>query len=138
MGGMKDDLDELDDELATDEDLGDDSFDDELGDDEDDGSGGKSKSGKKNKSDGPGFDRESYYFYKDKLVQLSGTIKPKERSKEGKVLSLEFKTDDKVYLINMDEMGKKLLGHCFQEFLVTGLVSKLSEKEYTLAIKTYI
>lgn len=137
MGGIKDDLDDLDEELGPDEDSGDDSFDDDLG-DEDDESGGKSKSGKKNKADGPGFDRDSYYFYKDKLVQLSGTIKPKERSKENKVLSLEFKTDDKVYVVVMDEMGKKLLSHCFQEFLVTGLVSKISEKEYTLAIKTYI
>jgi hypothetical protein len=136
MGGIKDDLDDLDEELGPDDDSGEDSFDDEG----DDGEGfeGKSKSGKKSKSDGPGFDRDSYYFYKDKLVQLSGTIKPKERSKEGKVIAIEFKTDDKNYVVVMDEMGKKLLSSCFQEFLVTGLVSKLSEKEYTLAIKTYI
>jgi hypothetical protein len=138
MGGTKDDLDDLDEELALDEDSGDeDSFDD-VDDGDDDEAGGKSKSSKRNKSDSPGFDRDSYYFYKDKLVQLSGTIRPKERSKEGKVLSIEFKTDDKTYLIIMDEMGKKLLSSCFQEFLVTGLVSKVSEKEYTLAIKTYI
>lgn len=136
MGGIKDDLDDLDEELDLSEDSGDDDvFDDEGDDDE---SGGKSKSNKKNKSDSPGFDRDSYYFYKDKLVQLSGTIKPKERSKEGKVLSIEFKTDDKTYAVVIDEMGKKLLSCCFQEFLVTGLVSKISEKEYTLAIKTYI
>jgi hypothetical protein len=138
MGGIKDDLDDLDEELGLGDDSADDadSFDDEDGDDDE--AGGKSKSGKKNKSDSPGFDRDSYYFYKDKLVQLSGTIRPKERSKEGKVLSLEFKTDDKVYAIIMDDMSKKLLTCCFQEFLVTGLVSKISEKEYSLAIKTYI
>jgi hypothetical protein len=136
MGGIKDDLDDLDEELGLGDDSGDDeSFDDEGDDDEE---GGKSKSNKKNKSDSPGFDRDSYYFYKDKLVQLSGTVRPKERSKEGKVLSLEFKTDDKAYAIVMDAMGTKLLSSCFQEFLVTGLVSKISEKEYTLAIKTYI
>lgn len=137
MGGIKDDLDDLEEELDLNDDSGDeDSFDDEGDGDEE--SGGKSKSNKKNKSDSPGFDRDSYYFYKDKLVQLSGTVKPKERSKEGKVLSIEFKTDDKTYAIIMDAMGTKLLSCCFQEFLVTGLVSKLSEKEYTLAIKTYI
>jgi len=136
MGGIKDDLDDLDEELELGEDSGDDDLFEEDGDDED--SGGKSKSSKKNKSDSPGFDRDSYYFYKDKLVQLSGTIKPKERSKEGKVQSIEFKTDDKTYAVIMDAMGTKLLSCCFQEFLVTGLVSKISEKEYTLAIKTYI
>ena len=132
MSGFKEDLDELDEELGADDDyLYDDEGDDEEG-------GGKSKSGKKSKSEGSSFDRDSYYFYKDKLVQLSGTIKPKERTKEGKVVSLEFKTDDKNYVVIMDEMGKKLLSACFQEFLVTGLVSKITEKEYTLAIKTYI
>lgn len=136
MGGIKDDLEDLDDELGLSDDSGDDdSFDDDGDEDEE---GGKSKSGKKNKSDSPGFDRDSYYFYKDKLVQLSGTIKPKERSPEGKVTSIEFKTDDKSYTIIMDDMGKKLLSSCFQEFLVTGLISKISEKEFTLAVKTYI
>jgi hypothetical protein len=136
MGGIKDDLDELDDELELGEESGDDEAFDEDGDEDE--AGGKSKSNKRNKSDSPGFDRDSYYFYKDKLVQLSGTIRPKERSSEGKVLSLDFKTDDKTYVVIMDAMGNKLLSSCFQEFLVTGLVSKISEKEYTLAIKTYI
>lgn len=142
MGGIKDDLDDLDEELELgEEDSGDDDlFDDEdLGGDEDeDGAGSKAKSNKKNRSDSPGFDRDSYYFYKDKLIQLSGSIRPKERSKEGKVLSIEFKTDDKTYAIIMDDMGKKLLNYCYQEFLVTGLVSKITEKEYTLVVKTYI
>ena len=141
MGGIKDDLDELDEELEVDSDSGDDeSFDDELDDsDEEEGDDeGKSKSGKKNKSDSPGFDRDSYYFYKDKLTQLSGTVRPKERSKDGKPISLEFKTDDKVYTVIMDDMGKKLLTACFQELLVTGLVSKVTDKEFTLAVKTYI
>jgi hypothetical protein len=136
MAGTKDDLDELDEDLDLSDDLGEDE--DSFGDEDEDEEGGKSKSGKKNKSDSPGFDRDSYYLYKDKLVQLSGTVKPKERSKEGKVLSLEFKTDDKTYMIIMDAMGTKLLSFCFQEFLVTGLVSKVTEKEYTLAVKTYI
>ena len=30
----------------------------------------------------------------------------------------------------MDDMGKKLTTSCFQELLVTGLVSKITEKEY--------
>ena len=133
MGGFKDDIDELDEELDLDSDEG--------GDDEysfdDDEEGGKS-SGKKNKSESGGFNRDNYYVYKDKLVQLSGTIRPKERSKEGKVLSLDFKTDEKIYSVVMDDMGKKLTTSCFQELLVTGLVSKISDKEYTIAIKTYI
>ena len=133
MGGFKDDFDDIDEELDLDEAEGGDedySYDEE-------GEDNKS-SGKKNKSESGGFNRDSYYFYKDKLVQLSGTIKPKERSKEGKVISLDFKTNDKIYSVVMDDMGKKLLGSCFQELLVTGLVSKITEKEYTIAIKTYI
>lgn len=135
MGGFKDDLDDLEEEMDLDGDEGGDddfSFDDDM----EEGEGGKS--GKKGKSESGGFNRESYYVYKDKLVQLSGTIRPKERSKEGKVVSLDFKTDDKIYSVVMDDMGKKLVASCFQEFLVTGLVSKVSEKEYTISIKTYI
>lgn len=130
MGGFKDEFDE--DEVDLDTDGGDDefAFDDEDGE-------GKS-SGKKGKSESGGFNRDSYYFYKDKLVQLSGTIKPRERSKEGKVISLDFKTEDKVYSVVMDDMGKKLVTSCFQELLVTGLVSKITEKDYTISIKTYI
>lgn len=133
MGGFKDDFDDLDDNFV------DESTDD--GDDEDfafddDEEGGKSS--KKGKSESSGFDRDSYYFYKDKLVQLNGTIRPKERSGDGKVISLDFKTDDKVYSVVMDAMGQKLLTSCFQELLVTGLISKISEKEYTIAIKTYL
>ena len=131
MAGFKDDLDDMDEEIDLDSDGGDDEFD--LDDDEE--GGGK---GKKGKSEGGGFNRDSYYVYKDKLVQLSGTIRPKERSKEGKVMTLDFKTDEKIYSVVMDEMGKKLTASCFQEFLVTGLVSKVSEKEYTISIKTYI
>lgn len=131
MGGFKDDFDDLEEELDLDSDGDEDfAYDDEEGE-------GKS-SGKKNKSEGSGFNRDSYYFYKDKLVQLSGTIRPKERSKEGKVISLDFKTDDKIYSVVMDDMGKKLTNSCYQELLVTGLVSKITEKEYTIAIKTYI
>jgi hypothetical protein len=131
MGGFKDELDEMDEETDIDTDEGGDEFSFE---DDEDGKG----SGKKKKSEGGGFNRESYYVYKDKLVQLSGTIRPKERSKEGKVLTLDFKTDDKIYSVVMDDMGKKLTASCFQELLVTGLVSKVSEKEYTISIKTYI
>ncbi|MFA6238696.1 MAG: hypothetical protein WC635_15280 [Bacteriovorax sp.] len=130
MGGFKDEFDE--DEVDLDTDGGDEEF--EF--DDEDGEG--KSSGKKSKSESSGFNRDNYYFYKDKLVQLSGTIKPRERTKEGKVISLDFKTEDKVYSVVMDDMGKKLTGSCFQEFLVTGLVSKVTEKEYTIAIKTYI
>lgn len=133
MGGFKDEFDDLEDDLETGADS-DDGEDFSFDDDDEEGGG---KSGKKNKSEG-GFNRESYYFYKDKLVQLSGTIRPKERSKEGKVISLDFKTEDKIYSVVMDDMGKKLTNSCYQELLVTGLVSKVSEKEYTIAIKTYI
>lgn len=132
MAGFKDDLDDMDEELDLDADGGDD---DEFDLDDDEEGGGK---GKKGKSEGGGFNRDSYYVYKDKLVQLSGTIRPKERSKEGKVLTLDFKTDEKIYSVVMDDMGKKLTSSCFQELLVTGLVSKVSEKEYTISIKTYI
>ena len=131
MAGFKDDIDEMDEELDRDGDEGGDDF---SFDDDEEG-GGKSKKGK---SEGGGFNRESYYVYKDKLVQLSGTIRPKERSKEGKVMTLDFKTDEKIYSVVMDDMGKKLTTSCFQELLVTGLVSKVSEKEYTISIKTYI
>jgi hypothetical protein len=131
MGGFKDELDEMDEETDLDTDEGGDEFSFE---DDEDGKG----SGKKKKSEGGGFNRENYYVYKDKLVQLSGTIRPKERSKEGKVVSLDFKTDEKIYSVVMDDMGKKLTASCFQELLVTGLVSKVSEKEYTISIKTYI
>lgn len=129
MGGYNDDIDDLDEEFDLD---GDDegSFDDE---DFEEGGSGK----KKSKSES-GFDRNNYYVYKDKLVQLSGTIRPKERNPEGQVVALDFKTDDKIYSVVMDDMGKKLVKFCYQEYLVTGLVSKISEKEYTLAIKTYI
>lgn len=134
MGGFKDD--EFDDlEEGFSDDASDDS-DDEFAFDDDDEEGGKTS--KKGKSDSSGFDRDSYYFYKDKLVQLSGTIRPKERNAEGKVISLEFKTDDKVYSVVMDAMGEKLIKSCFQEILVTGLVSKITEKEYTIAIKTFL
>ena len=134
MGGFKDDLDDLDENFLEESDN--DGEDEDYAFDDDDEEGGKSS--KKNKSESSGFDRDSYYFYKDKLVQLSGTIRPKERSKEGKVISLEFKTDDKVYTVLMDGMGQKLVSSCFQELLVTGLVSKVSEKEYTISIKTYL
>lgn len=133
MGGFKDEFEDMDDELDTDAEG---AEGDGYGfDDEDEETG---KSGKKSKSESSGFNRDNYYFYKDKLVQLSGTVRPKERSKEGKVVSLDFKTEDKVYTIILDDMGKKLMNACYQEFLVTGLVSKVSEKEYTIAIKTYI
>jgi hypothetical protein len=133
MAGFKDELDDIDEEVDTDDvEGGDDDF---AFDDDDEEGGGKSKKGK---SESSGFNRDSYYFYKDKLVQLSGTIRPKERSKEGKVMTLDFKTDEKVYTVVMDDMGKKLTTSCFQELLVTGLVSKISEKEYTISIKTYI
>lgn len=131
MAGFKDEMDEMDEELDVDSDEGGDEF---AFEDDEDGKG----SGKKKKSEGGGFNRDSYYVYKDKLVQLSGTIRPKERSKEGKVISLDFKTDEKIYAVVMDDMGKKLTNSCFQELLVTGLVSKVSEKEYTISIKTYI
>lgn len=134
MGGFKDEFDDLEDELEVDSDSSDG---DEFAFDEDDEEGG-GKSGKKNKSESSGFNRDTYYFYKDKLVQLSGTIRPKERSKEGKVIALDFKTEDKIYTVVLDDMGKKLMNACYQELLVTGLVSKVSEKEYTIAIKTYI
>lgn len=132
MAGFKDDIDEIDEELDLDGDEGGDDF---AFDDDEEGGG---KGSKKGKAEGGGFNRESYYVYKDKLVQLSGTIRPKERSKEGKVLTLDFKTDEKIYSVVMDDMGKKLTSSCFQELLVTGLVSKVSEKEYTISIKTYI
>ena len=133
MGGFKDEFDDLEDDIDVDSDSSD--GDDYSFDDDDEEGGGK---GKKKNSESSGFNRESYYFYKDKLVQLSGTIRPKERSKEGKVLSLDFKTEDKIYTVVLDDMGKKLMNACYQELLVTGLVSKVSEKEYTIAIKTYI
>ncbi|MBC7429739.1 MAG: hypothetical protein H7336_14070 [Bacteriovorax sp.] len=132
MAGFKDELDDIDEELDTE---GDEGGDDEFAFDDDEEGGGK---GKKGKAEGSGFNRDSYYVYKDKLVQLSGTIRPKERSKEGKVMTLDFKTDEKIYSVVMDDMGKKLTASCFQELLVTGLVSKVSEKEYTISIKTYI
>ncbi len=135
MGGFKDDIDDLDENFLDDD--SDEGGDDSDYDDLDDGEGGEKK-GKKSKGESSSFDRDSYYFYKDKLVQLSGTIRPKERSSEGKVTSLDFKTDDKVYSVVMDTMGAKLLTMCYQEILVTGLVSKISEKEYTIAIKTYL
>jgi hypothetical protein len=134
MGGFKDDLDDLDDNFVDESSDSDDEF--AFDDDEDGEEGGKSS--KKGKSDSSSFNRDSYYFYKDKLVQLSGTIRPKERNPEGKVVSVDFKTDDKVYSVVMDDMGQKLLKSCFQELLVTGLVSKISEKEYTISIKTYL
>jgi hypothetical protein len=132
MGGFKDEFEEGDEEIDLDSEGGGDDF--SYDDDEDD----EGKPSKKNKSEGSGFNRDSYYFYKDKLVQLSGTIRPKERSKEGKVVSLDFKTEERIYTVVMDDMGKKLTTSCFQELLVTGLVSKITEKEYTIAIKTYI
>lgn len=132
MAGFKDELEDIDEEVDQDDTEG---GDDEFAFDDEDEEGGKSKKGK---SDSAGFNRDSYYFYKDKLVQLSGTIRPKERSKEGKVMTLDFKTDEKIYTVVMDDMGKKLTTSCFQELLVTGLVSKISEKEYTISIKTYI
>ncbi|NOT77865.1 MAG: hypothetical protein HOP07_02540 [Bacteriovoracaceae bacterium] len=134
MGGFKDDIDEIDEELDQD---GDEGSDDEFAFDDDE-EGGPKGGGKKNKSESGGFNRDTYYVYKDKLVQLSGTIRPKERSSEGKVVSLDFKTEEKIYSVVMDDMGKKLTTSCFQELLVTGLVSKVSDKEYTISIKTYI
>ena len=134
MSGIKNEFDDLEDDIESE---GDSEGGDEFAFDEDEDEDGK-PSDKKNKPDPSGFNRDSYYVYKDKLVQLSGTIKPKDRSKEGKVISLDFKTDEKIYCIVMDDMGKKLLTSCFQEFLVTGLVSKINEKEYTISIKTYI
>ncbi len=135
MGGFKDEFDDIEEELDLDSDADDGE---DFGYDDEDGDGEGKSSGKKNKSEGSGFNRDTYYFYKDKLVQLSGTIRPKERSKEGKVISLDFKTDDKIYSVVMDDMGKKLMNSCYQELLVTGLVSKITEKDYTIAIKTYI
>lgn len=136
MGGFKDELDDLDEDLDINE--GDDEGED-FSFDEDGGESGENKnSQKKGKNENSGFNRENYYIYKDKLVQLAGTIRPKEKTKEGRILSLDFKTEEKVYSVVMDDMGKKLAGACYQELLVTGLVSKISEKEFTLSIKTYI
>jgi hypothetical protein len=131
MGGFKDDFDDLEEDLDLDGES-------DSGEEFDDVDADGKSTGKKSKPEGSAFNRDSYYFYKDKLVQLSGTIRPKERSKEGKVISLDFKTDEKIYSVVMDDMGKKLTMSCFQELLVTGLVSKITEKEYTIAIKTYI
>ena len=131
MGGFKDEFEDGDEEIDVDSDAGGDDY--SYDDVDEDG-----KPSKKNKAEGSGFNRDSYYFYKDKLVQLSGTIRPKERSNEGKVVSLDFKTEERIYTVVMDDMGKKLTTSCFQELLVTGLVSKITEKEYTIAIKTYI
>jgi len=131
MGGFKDEFEDGDEEIDVDSDGGGDDY--SYDDEDEDG-----KPTKKNKAEGSGFNRDSYYFYKDKLVQLSGTIRPKERSKEGRVVSLDFKTEERIYTVVMDDMGKKLTTSCFQELLVTGLVSKITEKEYTIAIKTYI
>ena len=118
MGGFKDDFDDLEEELELDD--ADGADDDFAFDDED--SDGKT-SGKKGKSESGGFNRDSYYFYKDKLVQLSGTIRPKERSKDGKVISLEFKTDDKIYSVIMDDMGKKLVNSCLTGLLLRKFTS---------------
>lgn len=134
MGGFKDDLDDLDEEMDVDTDGGDDSLDEDYSFDDDEEGGG----GKKQKSDGSGFNRDAYYLYKDKLVQLTGIVRPKERSKEGKVLSVDFKTQDKVYTVVMDTMGQKLLTQCFQELLVTGQINKVTDKEFTLTVKTFI
>ncbi len=135
MGGFKDEFDDLDDEMELDTE-GADGGDDDFGLDED----GEEVSGgsKKSKGDGSGFNRDAYYMYKDKLVQLTGTVRPKERTKEGKVVSVDFKTQDKVYTIVMDVMGQKLLTQCFQELLVTGNINKVTDKEYTLTVKTFI
>ncbi len=135
MGGFKDDLDDLDEEVELGSDSGDDSSDDDYSFDDDDEEGG---SGKKEKGEGSSFNRDAYYLYKDKLVQLTGTVRPKERSKEGKVLSVDFKTHDKVYTVVMDNMGQKLLTQCFQELLVTGQINKITDKEFTLTVKTFI
>mgnify|MGYP000491093066 CR=1 FL=1 len=116
MGGFKDEFDDIEEELDLD---GDSDDGDEFAFDDEDGEG--KSSGKKNKSEGA-FNRDNYYIYKDKLVQLSGTIRPKERSKEGKVISLDFKTEDKIYNVVMDDMGKKLMSSCFQELLKLSLV----------------
>lgn len=134
MGGFKDDLDDLDEEMDVDTDGGDDSLDEDYSFDDDEEGG----SGKKQRSEGSGFNRDAYYLYKDKLVQLTGTVRPKERSKEGKVLTVDFKTQDKVYTIVMDTMGQKLLTQCFQELLVTGQINKVTDKEFTLTVKTFI
>ena len=131
MGGFKDEFEDGDEEIDVDSEGGGDDY--SYDDEDEDG-----KPSKKNKTEGSGFNRDSYYFYKDKLVQLSGTIRPKERSSEGKVISLDFKTEERIYTVVMDDMGKKLTTSCFQELLVTGLVSKITEKEFTIAIKTYI
>lgn len=134
MGGFKDDIDDLDEDMDQDTDAGDDSSDDDYSFDDDEEGGG----GKKKKSENSSFNRDAYYLYKDKLVQLTGTVRPKERSKEGKVLSVDFKTQDKVYTVVMDNMGQKLLTQCFQELLVTGQINKVTEKEFTLTVKTFI
>lgn len=134
MGGFKDDLDDLDEEMDVETDSGDDSLDEDYSFDDDEEGG----SGKKQKGEGSGFNRDAYYLYKDKLVQLTGTVRPKERSKEGKVLSVDFKTQDKVYTVVMDVMGQKLLSQCFQELLITGQINKITDKEFTLTVKTFI
>lgn len=130
MGGFKDDIDDLDDDLDLDTDGADD---DDYGFDDEEGG-----SSKKSKGEGSGFNRDAYYLYKDKLVQLTGTVRPKERTKEGKVVSLDFKTQDKIYTVVMDVMGQKLLSQCFQELLVTGQINKVTDKEFTLTVKTFI
>ncbi len=128
------------DEDSADDDGGDDSYDGDLDDEdgESDGDNDGSSSRKKDKSKEGGFDREAYYSSQDKLVQLTGTVRPKERSKDGKVVSIDFKTADKVYLIVMDVMGDKLKTQCFQELLVTGNIQKLNDKEWGLKVKTFI
>jgi len=139
MAPGRDDLEDFDDEILADDEKSEDSsddysFDDEDGDDEERGS--KSAKDKSESS----FDRDSYYLYKDKLIQLSGTISPKARSAAGVVTELQFKSanDQKVYTVVMDAMGEKLKSFLYQELLVTGVIAKVSEKESTITIKTYL
>lgn len=137
MAPKNDDLDDLDDviidegEEESDDDFSFDGDEEEFEDDD-------GKIVKRPRNEGQTFDRDSYYAYKDKLIQLSGTIRPKERDHNGKVVSLEFKTSDKVYLLVMDTMGQKLMTSLYQEMLITGLVQKISEKEFHLTVKTYL
>lgn len=128
-GGFNDDFDDLDEEMDQELDDSADADDEFAFDDED----AEEKAKKKQNAE------RQVLFNKEKLITLTGTVRPKERSKEGKVVSLDFKVDgDKVYVINMDTMGTKLLTMCFQELQVRGHVTKVSEKEYSLTVRSYL
>lgn len=75
-----------------------------------------------------------------KFVKFTGKISPLKKDEKGAIIQIKIENidDKKVYAIEMNENGKKLIRSCFQELFITGELLHKSEKENILIIKSFL